>query len=34
MNKNNNDESSDEEYYLINLFAIIADDFQNYPNYN
>ena len=33
MNKNNNDESSDEEYYLINLFAIIADDFQNYPNY-
>ena len=30
---NNNDESVDEEYYLINLFSIIVDDFQNYPNY-
>ena len=33
MKKNNNDELLDEEYYLINLFAIIVDDFQNYPNY-
>ena len=32
INKNNNDELLNEEYYLINLFTIIVDDFQNYPN--
>ena len=34
LNKNNKEELYDEEYYLINLFTIIIDDYQKYPNYN
>ena len=34
INDNNNDEINDEEYYSLNLFSIIIDDYKNYPNYN
>ena len=32
--ENNNDEINEEVYYSLNLFSIIIDDYQNYPNYN
>ena len=31
---NNDDEVNDEEYFSLNLFSIIIDDYKNYPNYN
>ena len=34
MEKNNNDEIYDNEYYYINLFTIILNDYLNFPNVN
>ena len=34
MEKNNNDEIYDDEYYYINLFTIILNDYLNFPNAN
>ena len=31
---NDAEKQHDEDYYLINLFSIIVDDYQNYPNFN
>ena len=35
MNENNDfEKNEEEEYYSLNLFSIIIDDYKNYPNYN
>ena len=34
MKGNNDEELYDDEYFYLNLFTIIIDDFQNYPNFN
>ena len=35
MNDNNDfDNNEEEEYYSLNLFSIIIDDYKNYPKYN
>ena len=33
MNENNDfEKNEEEEYYSLNLFSIIIDDYKNYPN--
>ena len=34
MNNNNNDELYDNECCYLDIFSIVIDDFQNYPNFN
>ena len=34
MKNNNNDEIYDDEFYIINLFTIILNDYLNFPNIN
>ena len=34
IDDNNNEEINDEEYFSLNLFSIIIDDYKDYPNYN
>ena len=34
INENNNDEINEDNYYSLNLFSIIIEDYQNFPNYN
>ena len=34
INKNNNEDLFEEEYFYINLFTIILNDYENYPNFN
>ena len=34
INENNNEGLYEDEYYYLKLFAIVINDFKNYPNFN